>query len=649
MKISKFIFFSLILLIKVEISSAQNIRYAENMAKTIMATYPDSMVVMRYVSHLDKSVNQADKNIEQQLRNRPANWNYEIGVVSMGFERLWKATGDFKYYQYIKHIFDKFITEEGEIRTYKMGDYNSDNIPSGRQLLTFYQTQNIAKYKKAADKLKNQIDWMPRNSAGGYWHKLIYPTQMWLDGLYMIEPFHANLAQMTNDMHGFSEVTHQFVLMEKYTRDPKTGLLYHGWDESKLQLWADKKTGQSPNFWSRAMGWYMMGLVDVLDYYPENHPDRKILTDILVRLSSSIVKFQDPTTGTWWQVTNLGGKEGNYLESSASAMFAYSLAKGIRKGYLPKTYIPSVKKAFNGIIKEFVVEENGLTHYIKGVGGAGLGGNPYRDGSYDYYVKEPTRVDDLKAIGPFMQACVEMDMLEKIEIGQNKTVTIDNYFNNEYRNGQKFHYLWDDRFDSGFSWLGDIIHDFGAQTNTLTTAPTAANLKKSNVYIVVDPDSKKETKTPNYIRKQDIEQLKSWVKAGGKLVLLTNDTTNCDIEHSNELAKAFGIHFTNKNINFVKNDQYDQGDFMLSGNDEILGEAKKIYIKEIVTLGVKPPAKSALTVDNEIIMATSDYGKGKVFVLGDPWIYNEYLNGRKLPDDFDNYEAARAWIKWLLK
>lgn len=639
----------LVFLIFSQTSFAQNIRYAQNLAKTIMATYPDSMVVMRYVSHLDKSVDQTDKKIEEKLRNRPANWNYEIGVVSMGFERLWRATGDFTYYQYIKHIFDKFIQEDGSIRTYKMSDYNSDNIPSGRQLLTFYQTQNIAKYKKAADLLKNQIDWMPRNSAGGYWHKLIYPTQMWLDGLYMIEPFHANMAQMTNDLHAFHEITEQFVTMEKYTRDPATGLLYHGWDESKRQLWANKTTGQSPNFWSRAMGWYMMGLVDVLDYYPENHPDRKILSAILNRLSAAVLNFQDPTSGTWWQVTNLGGKEGNYLESSGTAMFTYALAKGIRKGYLPISYKNKVEKAFDGIVKNFVVEENGQTHYIKGVGGAGLGGNPYRDGSYEYYVKEPTRVDDLKAIGPFMQACVEVDLLKNLEIGQNKTVTLDNFFNNEYKNGQKFHYTWADRFDSGFSWLGDIFTDLGANTNTLNDVPTLANLKNSKVYLIVDPDSKKETLKPNYILKKDVENIKKWVASGGTLALLTNDTTNCEIMYSGQLAQAFGINFTNKNINFVKNDQYDQGDIALNGQHEILGEAKKIYVKELVTLSVKAPAKSVLSADNEIIMATANYGKGKVFVLGDPWIYNEYLNGRKLPDDFDNYEAARAWAKWLLK
>jgi unsaturated rhamnogalacturonyl hydrolase len=628
--------------------SAQYIKYAERMAKTIMDTYPDSMVVMRYVSHLDKSVDQTDKKIEEKLRNRPANWNYEIGVVSMGMERLWKATGDFKYYQYNKHIVDKFIGDDGSIKTYKLGDYNSDNIPTGRQLLSFYQTQNIVKYKKAADLLKNQIAWMPRNKAGGYWHKLIYPYQMWLDGLYMIEPFHANLAQMTNDSHAFEDITEQFVLMEKYTRDPKSGLLYHGWDESKQQQWANKTTGQSPNFWSRAMGWYMMGLVDVLDFYPENHADRKVLVNILNRLATAVVNYQDKKTGTWWQVTNLGGKEGNYLEASGSAMFTYALAKAIRMGYISESYIPNVKLAMAGLIAEFVVEQDGTFHYVKGVGGAGLGGNPYRDGTYDYYVKEPTRVDDLKAIGPFMQACIEADMLENQAVGKGKVVLLDNYFNNEYKNGNKFHYLWQDRFDSGYSWLGAIFNDFGATTKTLTQAPTIGNLKQADVYVITDPDTKKETAKPNFIDKNHVLNIKNWVKSGGTLVLMANDTANCEIPKFNELAKAFGVSFTGKSINMVKNDQFGQGAILVPNKHEILGDIKKIYVKELVTLAVSGNAKAILKVDNEVVIATSIYGKGKVFVIGDPWLYNEYLNGRKLPADFENFKAAQNWVKWLL-
>jgi len=389
--------------------------YAIKLAETIMNEYKDSMVVKKYASHLeqDKQI-QPGQSVEDAQKGRPANWNYEMGVVLQGFEKLGEFTGDQKYYNYTKGIIDHFITNEGDIRTYSMEEYNIDNIPTGRQLLHLYQRTKEEKYKKAATILYQQIAWQPRNKVGGYWHKLKYPTQMWLDGLYMGQPFAAEYALMFKDSKKFEDIVNQFVWMEKYSRDSKTGLLYHGWDESRLQKWANPVTGRSPEFWSRAMGWYMMGLVDVLDYIPADNKRRSELIAILNRLSAALIKYQDKQEGVWWQVTDKAGKELNYLESSGSAMFVYALAKAVRKGWLPKTYLPAITKGYNGLIKSFVeVDQAGSVHYMKAVAGAGLGGVPYRDGSYDYYVNEPKRDDDLKAIGPFIQACIEYEMLTK--------------------------------------------------------------------------------------------------------------------------------------------------------------------------------------------------------------------------------------------
>ena len=385
-------------------ASAQ-IQYARQMAATIMDQYKDSMVVKKYASHLEQD--------KLPAGNRPANWNYEIGVVLMGFERLSAYTGDTSYLQYAKHIVDHFITEDGNIRTYVMEEYNSDNIPPGRQLLHLYQRYGLKKYADAARILRDQISWQPRNKVGGFWHKLKYPTQMWLDGLYMVSPFYAEYAKAYNQPEVYNDIINQFVWMEKYARDAKTGLIYHGWDESRLQRWANPVTGVSPEFWSRSMGWYMMALVDVLDIIPANHARRKELIGILQRLTTALIKFQDKDAGVWWQVTNKGGQEKNYLESSGTAMFVFSIAKGIRMKYLPATVLPALKKAYNGMINTFVKEDaNGKYHYIQAVAGAGLGGIPYRDGTYEYYVNEPRRDDDLKAIGPFIQACIEMERLQ---------------------------------------------------------------------------------------------------------------------------------------------------------------------------------------------------------------------------------------------
>jgi unsaturated rhamnogalacturonyl hydrolase len=387
--------------------------YAIKLAETIMNEYKDSMVVKKYASHLeqDKQI-QPGQSVEDAQKNRPAVWNYEMGVVLQGFEKLAEVTGDQKYYDYTKRIIDHFITNEGEILTYSIEEYNIDNIPTGRQLLHLYQRTKEDKYKKAATLLYQQLAWQPRNKVGGYWHKLKYPTQMWLDGLYMGQPFAAEYALMFKDSKKFEDIINQFVWMEKYSRDSKTGLLYHGWDESRLQKWADPVTGRSPEFWSRAMGWYMMALVDVLDYIPADNKRRAELIAILNRLSVVLIKYQDKKEGVWWQVTDKAGKELNYLESSASAMFVYALAKAVRRGWLAKTYLPAITKGYNGLIKNFVeVDQAGAVHYMRAVAGAGLGGVPYRDGSYEYYVNEPKRDDDLKAIGPFIQACIEYELL----------------------------------------------------------------------------------------------------------------------------------------------------------------------------------------------------------------------------------------------
>jgi unsaturated rhamnogalacturonyl hydrolase len=387
-------------------SSFAQIHYARQMAATIMTQYKDSMVVKKYASHLEQ-----DKLPEG---NRPANWNYEIGVVLIGFERLSNYTGDTTYLQYAKHIVDHFINADGSIRSYMMEEYNSDFIPPGRQLLHLYERYKDERYKNAAKILRDQISWQPRNKTGGFWHKLKYPSQMWLDGLYMVEPFYAEYALLNKKQEDFNDIVNQFVWMEKYSRDAKTGLLYHGLDESRLQRWANPKTGLSPEFWSRSMGWYMMGIVDVLDYIPAAYPRRMELISILNRLATAIIKFQDVKSGVWWQVTDKAGQAQNYLESSGTAMFVFSLAKAMRMKYLPQSFKPALQKAYNGMIKEFVKEDpDGRYHYIQAVAGAGLGGTPYRDGSYEYYVNEPKRDDDLKAIGPFIQACIEMEMLKK--------------------------------------------------------------------------------------------------------------------------------------------------------------------------------------------------------------------------------------------
>ena len=337
-------------------------------------------------------------------------WTYDMGTTLEGFRQLLKKNHKEKYFDYIKQTIDHYIKHDGKIDTYKYSDSNLDNINAGRQLLTLYQVTKESKYKTAADTLRKQLEHQPRTKSNGFWHKKIYPNQMWLDGLYMGEPFYAEYSKIFNEPKNFDDIAYQFILIEKHTRDAKTGLLYHAWDESKKMKWADPETGKSPNLWSRAMGWYAMALVDVLDYFPKNHPKRIELIKILQRLSKALLEARDSKSKIWYQVTNMPNKTGNYLEASASCMFTYVFAKGANKDYLPKKYLKFAKESYDGIIKHFVaVDKNGFVDLYHTCRGAGLGGKPYRDGSFEYYISEPQRTNDMKGIGPFILAAIELE------------------------------------------------------------------------------------------------------------------------------------------------------------------------------------------------------------------------------------------------
>jgi unsaturated rhamnogalacturonyl hydrolase len=341
-------------------------------------------------------------------------WNYTQGLVLLAMERLWQESGDPAYYNYAKSYADTMINGSGTIRGYRLEEYNLDRINSGKILFLLYERTGDVRYKSALQTLRDQLKTHPRTSEGGFWHKKIYPWQMWLDGIYMAAPFYAEFAERCNEPASFDDIAEQIVLMNTHARDSLTGLLYHGWDESKQQPWADPVSGCSPNFWGRAMGWYAMAMVDVLDYLPGDHPGRKAIIDILNRLAEAVVKVQDDKTGLWYQVLDKGTEKGNYLESSASCMFVYSLLKASRLGYIDVKYQSIAIRGYRGIIQNFIRENSDGTISITNCCSvAGLGGNPYRDGSYKYYIGEPVRDDDCKATGTFIMASLEYEQMQE--------------------------------------------------------------------------------------------------------------------------------------------------------------------------------------------------------------------------------------------
>ncbi|MDR6157798.1 unsaturated rhamnogalacturonyl hydrolase [Chryseobacterium sp. SLBN-27] len=341
-------------------------------------------------------------------------WTYPAAIVLEGAEQLYAKTGKKEYYDYISGFGEKLVKEDGTILTYDLDKYNIDLLNSGNVLLYLYEKEKKEKYLKALQTLRSQIDGQPRTKEGSFWHKKIYPYQVWLDGLYMGMPFYTHYTKdfsKGNDAtKAYDDIVFQFDSVQKNLLDKKTGLLYHAWDESRQEMWADKQTGLSPNFWGRAMGWYGMAMVDVLDYLPQNHPGRTRLISYIKSFADAIIKVQDKENGLWYQVLDKAGEKGNYTEASASAMFVYTMIKSVNKGYLPQSYKTYAKKGYDSIIKNLItIEENGVVNLNKCCAVAGLGGKPYRDGSYEYYINEKIRSNDAKATGPFILASIEFE------------------------------------------------------------------------------------------------------------------------------------------------------------------------------------------------------------------------------------------------
>jgi unsaturated rhamnogalacturonyl hydrolase len=353
----------------------------------------------------------------QQWPAGPANKNvygYELGFLLDAIAAQWRLHPDPADLAYIKTTVDRYVTDDGTITGYKASGHTLDDIEMGRTILLLYTVTHEEKYAKAAHFLHDQLAVQPRTPSGGFWHKQTYPNQMWLDGAYMAEPFRAQYAVLFHTPTDFDDIAKQLLLMDTHMRDPANGLLHHGWDdtgagEAKM-AWADKTTGLSPEAWGRAMGWYCMALVEVLDSFPKGHPQRAALLAALRRTIAAVLKVQDPATGLWWQVLDRPNAPGNYFEASASCMFTYAIAKGVRMGYLPAADEATAHRAWAGIQKQFVTANPDGTLTLHGtVKVGGLGGTPYRAGDYAYYISEPVVDQDKKGVAAFILAGSELE------------------------------------------------------------------------------------------------------------------------------------------------------------------------------------------------------------------------------------------------
>ncbi len=394
------------------------VRYGYGSALNANVTSTDGNALKPFRTDNFDNISYARWFADSEMRRFPEAWQldhgkrlyfgYTQGLGTMAMLKMWKLTGEKHFFDYVEKWADSLISNDGTIHEYHVETYNLDYINSGKVLFDIYKQTGNGKYKLAIEKLINQLKNHPRTHEGGYWHKLIYQHQMWLDGIYMASPFMAQYGKDFNKPEWINEAAHQITLCYKKCYDPKTGLLYHAWDESRNQRWANPATGQSPNFWGRSIGWYFMAVVDALDFIPENHQKRAELINIVKQITEVIEKYQS-SGGLWYQVLDKGGKEGNYEEASVTSMFMYSIAKAVNKGYVDQKHKITAEKALKGIInKLLVINPDGTLSMTKCCAVAGLGGNPYRDGSYEYYINERIRDNDAKATGPFIMGCIEL-------------------------------------------------------------------------------------------------------------------------------------------------------------------------------------------------------------------------------------------------
>jgi len=338
-------------------------------------------------------------------------WAYTQGLVTLGMVRLSEKHHEPAYYEYMKAYVDHYVEADGTIRTLALDEFNIDSINSGKLLFPLLDDTGDARYRAAIEELRRQLRWQPRTHNGVFWHKLKYPWQVWLDGLYMGAPFYAEYVARFGPGTDFDDVVRQFRESYAKLRDPHTGLLYHGWDESRLQRWSNPDTGRSPGFWTRSLGWYSMALVDTYEQLPSGHPGRHELARMLAQLSEALLAVRDARTGLWWQVPDQGGREGNYLEASGSAMIAYAWAKGARLGMLDPRYRELARQSFDGLVKELVDWDpaTGRMQLRNVCRSAGLGGEPYRDGTYAYYVSTDVVTNDAHGVGAFLLASAEIE------------------------------------------------------------------------------------------------------------------------------------------------------------------------------------------------------------------------------------------------
>lgn len=488
----------------------------------------------------------------------------------------WHHTADGAYYRYVKQSIDRFVTADGLIASGEAHEEARDNVLLGRQLLLLYDVTQNQRYYQAAQRLQQQLVTHPASA-----------TPISPEDLYRTEPFFAEYAAEFEEPQDFAGITRNFMLAEQHVREAKTG------DSA------------------RDLTWTLMALVDTLPYYPEHDPGRAPLLSLLHRTAAAAMRHE-----------NLDKPEArdNDFDSSAACRLTYALARGVRLGYLPRSYEAYAERAWRNIQISFAKADS----------------------------------DAPEGVGAFLLAASEMEMDSAATAGLGDTVLLDAWYNSQKRKnaaGQNvlYHYKWDDESNSGFSFFGHILRSYGIVTKTLTSAPTAEKLRGAQFYIIVSPDNPAKNSDPHFMTAQDAQQIAAWARRGGVLLMMENDPPNADIAHMDLLADLFGLHFNNVLVHHVIGDNFAMGRIDLPTASPPFTHPHVLYMKDTCSLTLSQGAQPLLRYQGDLLMAMAKAGKGMVFAVTDPWLYNEYTDGRKLPVEFDNFAAGRELTAWLLQ
>ncbi|MGH9604406.1 MAG: glycoside hydrolase family 88 protein [Terracidiphilus sp.] len=515
------------------------------------------------------------------------------GVLLDGIQAVWLNTVDRSDYDYIKRTVDSLVGPNGSIES---SGHPLDDIALGRSLLLLYGVTLNKRYFNAASALYAQIHSRPLDTP---------------EAMAEAEPFLAEYALTFHQLEAFSEIGARFVRLQTPAR------------------FGSSRSGAADDDSARRMGWEMAALVDTLPYFPKDDPGRTQLITILNRDAAAAARNQDAKTGLWDQAPAKPGAAVNPPVAAASNLFVYALANGVRRGYLPERYDAVAERAYKAAV-----------NYIATTGPGG---------SFAL-----SRSSDPETVGAFILASTEAEHIQSAKLGRGDMVMVDAWFNSQKRadpTGREvyFHYKWDDQSNPGYSLWGHIFRNFGVRTTTLYAEPTFENLKQAQVYIVASPDNLDTNPRAHFPDAEDAAQIAKWVKAGGVFVIMENDPSLADQTHFNLISEKFGMHFNSVLRMHVVGADHAMGKFQLDGNGPIFHHPHTVFVKDVCTISVKPPAVPVYTHDGDIFMAVAKYGKGTVYAMVDPWFYNEYTNGLKLPAMYENYAAGVELARWILE